>query len=191
MKPWFAPLQIITALGVTVPVFIAYAWRIYQQILKHQAAFRLLGSTAWVDAILEDGWTLSDVSAELTLNNVLLQYDQALGVIRRNLRADVYIIVLIGFIGTLFGMITAFTTLLMSVGKAGLEPSAALTALLRGGLSTALVSSLVAALMACIIMAFLTFSEGRVAALKSQLNSLCLGRYRTAIQQQAGEGQHD
>jgi hypothetical protein len=191
MKPWFAPLQIITALGVTVPVFIVYAWRIYQLILKHQAAFRLLGSTAWLDEILEHGWTLNDVCAEMTLNNVLLRYDQALGVIRRNLRADVYIIVLIGFIGTLFGMITAFTTLLMSVGKGGLEPSVALTALLSGGLSTALISSLVAALMACIIMAFLTFSEGRVAALKSQLNSLCLDRYRIAIQQQAGEGPHD
>lgn len=178
MNPWFAPLQVITALGVTVPLFIYYAWRVYSLILEHRQAFSQLQDKRWIDNILTDGWNRDELEAQLALSSVFLQFDKGIGSIRRSLRADVYIIILIGFIGTLLGMIGSFTTLLMSVGTRGLDPAIAITTLIRGGLSTALVSSLIAAIMAVAVMSYLSFTEKKLAELKDQLNTDCLERYR-------------
>ncbi|CAN2042943.1 membrane hypothetical protein [Candidatus Magnetomoraceae bacterium gMMP-15] len=177
MEPWFAPLQVIAALGVTVPLFIYYFWRIYSLILEHRQAFFHLKGKKWLDNILIENWNKDEISAQLALNNVSLYFDKKLGAIRRSLRADVYIIILIGFIGTLIGMIGSFTTLLMSVGSKGLDPGIAITSLVKGGLSTALVSSLIAAVMAAVVMSYLSFTEKKLVELKEGLNSDCLKRY--------------
>lgn len=178
MEPWFAPAQIYTALGITLPIFIYYAWRIYSMILEHGQAFKNLKEGAWLDEILLEGWNKSEMAAQLALNSVFLRFDNTLGFIRRSLRADVYIIILLGFIGTLIGMITAFADLLLSIGDKGMDPATALTALLRGGLSTALISSLIAAVLACLVMGYLSFTEKRVVKLKEEVNADCFERYR-------------
>ena len=178
MNPWFAPLQVITALGFTVPFFVYYAWRVYSLILEHRQALFQLRNRKWINSILTEGWNRDELAAQLALSSVFLQFDKRLGSIRRSLRADVYIIILIGFIGTLLGMIGSFTTLLMSVGNKGLDPAIAITALIRGGLSTALVSSLIATIMAAVVMGYLSFTERKLVELKDGLNTDCLERYR-------------
>jgi len=75
-------------------------------------------------------------------------------------------------------MIGAFTTLLMAVGSKGIEPSNAITTLVRGGLSTALVSSLISAIMASIVMCYLSFTERNIVDLKEGLNNVCLEKYQ-------------
>jgi hypothetical protein len=178
MEPWFAPLQVITSLGITIPLFIYYAWRFYSLILEHRHAVFELKDSTWIDAMLGDGWNLNDISAQLSLTNVYLEFDKKLGSIRRSLRADVYIIILIGFIGTLIGMIGSFTSLLTAVGDKGLDPSVAIATLIKGGLSTALVSSLFAAIMAAVVMGYLSLTERTLVDLKKNLNVDCLNRYR-------------
>lgn len=177
MEPWFSPFQIITSLGVTVPFFIWYSWRIYNMVLEHRLAFQHLQTEIWMDSILQKGWDMNEAATGLAMNSIYLYYDKKLGYIRRSLRADVYIIILLGFIGTLLGMITSFMTLLMSMGNKGIDPTSALTSLLKGGLSTALISSLIAALLACLVMGFLSFSEKGVVRLREKLNTACFNRY--------------
>ncbi|KPA14260.1 membrane protein [Candidatus Magnetomorum sp. HK-1] len=75
-------------------------------------------------------------------------------------------------------MIGSFTTLLTAVGAKGLNPAVAITTLIKGGLSTALVSSLIAAIMACIVMSYLSFTDRRIVELKGKINNICLDRYQ-------------
>ena len=177
MEPWFSPLQIILSLGITSPLFVYYAWRIYCLILEHHMAFSTFEDKQWIDKVLPQNWKKDELSAQLSLNSVFLKYDKKIGAIRRSLRADIYTIILIGFIGTLLGMIGSFTTLLLAVGSSKLEPSMAITTLVKGGLSTALVSSLIAAILASVVMAYLSFTEKKLVYLKESINNDCLKRY--------------
>ena len=178
MEPWFSPIQIIASLGLTVPLFIYYAWRIYSLILEHGNALKELSNKKWMDHILTDNWNHDDITSQLTLNNVFLHFDKQIGSIRRSLRSDIYSVILIGFIGTLLGMIGSFTTLLLAVDASGMNPAKAITTLVRGGLSTALVSSLISAIMACIVMAYLSLTDRSIVELKERINTICLQRYQ-------------
>jgi len=177
MEPWFSPAQVIAALGITVPLFVYYAWRVYSLIIEHSHAFNELKNKSWLDKLLMQGWNKDDISAQLTLNSIFLNFDKRIGSIRRSLRSDIYTIILIGFIGTLLGMIGSFTTLLLAVGSKGLDPTLAITTLVKGGLSTALVSSLIAAIIASIVMGFLSFTDRKLVDLKDEINIICLERY--------------
>jgi hypothetical protein len=178
MEPWFSPVQLLASLGVTVPLFIYYTWRVYSLILEHNDAVKQLNNKSWIDNILTDGWNEDNITSQLTLNNIFLYFDSKLGSVRRSLRADIYSIILIGFIGTLLGMIGSFTTLLIAVGAKGLNPAVAITTLVKGGLSTALVSSLIAAIIACIVMSYLSFTDRKIVELKGKINKTCLDRYQ-------------
>ncbi len=184
MNPWYEPLQIIAALGVTGPFLILYAYRVYSKILEHRGALQDLAKDDWIDRFLPLGWNRDELSTQLALNSVYLEFDQRLGSVRRSLRSDVYAIILIGFIGTLTGMLGAFTTLLLSVGSQGLDPAHAVTSLIRGGLSMALVSSLIAAIIAAIVMGYLSFTEIKPVVLKARLNRVCFERYGAAKSRQ-------
>jgi len=177
MEPWFSPLQIILSLGITSPLFVYYAWRVYCLILEHHTAFSSFEDKQWIDKVLPQNWKKDELAAQLSLNSVFLKYDKKIGAIRRSLRADIYTIILIGFIGTLLGMIGSFTTLLLAVGSSKLDPSMAITTLVKGGLSTALVSSLIAAILASVVMAYLSFTEKKLVYLKESINNECLNRY--------------
>ena len=179
MEPWYSPLQVLAALGLTLPLFIFYSWRIYNLILEHHHELKELKKNGWIEKILSEDWNKDELSARLALNAVFFHFDKRLGALRRSLRADVYIIILIGFIGTLLGMIGSFTTLLLAVGKSSLEPSAAITSLVKGGLSTALVSSLIAAVLAVFVMGYLEYTESAVVEIKAAINGGCLDSYRS------------
>ena len=38
--PWYQPSQILLALGITLPFFLYYGYRIYGLVLDHRAALR-------------------------------------------------------------------------------------------------------------------------------------------------------
>ncbi len=186
MTPWFSPMQLITALGVTGIPFLFYSYRIYHLITAHHESLAEMlprkrdsheeaaRKEEWIRRELAAGWNEDDTRIKLVMTRIFLLFDEKIGVFRRSLRSDVYIVILIGFIGTLIGMITSFSTLLFSVGNSGMDPADALGALLRGGLSTALVSSLAAAVLACTAMAYLSFTEKAVSAVKGRINAICL-----------------
>ena len=177
MDPWFSPLQIMLSLGITAPLFIYYSWRIYCLVIEHHASIKKLQDKKWINDALPENWKKDELSAQLALNSVFLKFDKGPGTIRRSLRADIYTIILIGFIGTLLGMIGSFTTLLLAVGSKGLDPALAITTLVKGGLSTALVSSLIAAILASIVMAYLSFTDKKLVTIKEKINKECLKRY--------------
>jgi len=177
MEPWFSPIQILLSLGITSPLFVYYSWRVYCLILEHHMSFLFFEDKQWIDDILSQNWKKNELSAQLSLNSIFLKYDKKIGAIRRSLRADIYTIILIGFIGTLLGMIGSFTTLLLAVGSSKLDPTMAITSLVKGGLSTALVSSLIAAILASVVMAYLSFTEKKLVFLKENINNECLKRY--------------
>jgi len=174
MDPWFSPIQMLTSLGLTIPLFIYYAWRIYSLILDHGIAIKQLKEKDWIDSILTPDWQQNDIISQLFLNNVFLYFDKKIGSIRRCLRSDIYSVILIGFIGTLLGMIGSFTTLLLAVEMNGINPANAIVTLVKGGLSTALVSSLISAIMACIVMGYLSLTDRTIVELKEQINNICL-----------------
>jgi len=178
MEPWFSPIQIFASLGLTVPLFVYYSWRIYSLIVEHGMAMGQLKQKGWVTSILAGKWNQDDISSQLSLNNVFLHFDKKVGSIRRCLRADIYSVILIGFIGTLLGMIGSFTTLLLAVDSSGMNPTKAITTLVKGGLSTALISSLIAAILASIVMAYLSLTDRSVVELKEKINGLCLNQYQ-------------
>jgi hypothetical protein len=178
MDPWFSPIQIFASLGLTVPLFVYYSWRIYSLIVEHGMAIGQLNSNGWIDSILSGNWNQDDITSQLGLNNVFLFFDKKIGSIRRCLRSDIYSVILIGFIGTLLGMIGSFTTLLLAVDSSGVNPTKAITTLVKGGLSTALVSSLIAAILACIVMSYLSLTDRRVVELKAKINGICLTHYQ-------------
>ena len=122
------------------------------------------------------------MTAQLSFNCVALYFDKKLVSIRHSLRIDAYNIILIGFIGTLMGMIASFTSLLISMGNSGLNPGVAIASLIKGGLSTALISSLIAAIMAAIVMGYLSVTEAKLVKLKYEISSECLAQYRTCRQ---------
>ena len=177
MEPWFSPLQILLSLGITSPLFVYYSWRIYCLIIEHHISFSFFENKQWIDDILPQNWKKNELTAQLSLNSIFLKYDKKIGAIRRSLRSDIYTIILIGFIGTLLGMIGSFTTLLIAVGSSKLDPAMAITTLVKGGLSTALVSSLIAAILASVVMAYLSFTEKKLVLLKENINNECLKRY--------------
>jgi hypothetical protein len=179
MEPWYSPLQVLASLGLTFPLFIFYGWRIYNLILEHHHELKDLKKNGWIKQILSEDWNRDEMSARLALNAVFFHFDKRLGALRRSLRADVYIIILIGFIGTLLGMIGSFTTLLLAVGQNSMEPSAAIASLVKGGLSTALVSSLIAAVLAVFVMGYLEYTESAVVEIKATINGGCLASYRS------------
>jgi hypothetical protein len=182
MKPWYAPIQVAAALGITVPFFIYYAWRFYSLVLEHHQAYRHLSQKKWIHQILVKNWNQDEMTAQLSFNCIALYFDKKLVSIRLSLRVDAYNIILIGFIGTLMGMIASFTTLLTTMGNSGLNPGVAIATLIRGGLSTALISSLIAAIMAAIVMGYLSITERKLVKLKYEVGSECLAHYRTCRQ---------
>lgn len=112
------------------------------------------------------------------MTNVYLKFDKDIGALRRSLRADAYNVILIGFVGTLVGMISSFASLMLSLGNKDANPMMAINNLISGGMSTALVSSLIASVLAGIVIWYLSYTEKGYATLKLEINAYCNNRYR-------------
>lgn len=174
MQTWYAPQQIILALGVTLPIFLLFGWRLYGLLLDHRQALRRWSATeAMRQAIAQAGYSVArnEVERQLALARLFAGFDLDIASRRRALRADAQNLVLVGFVGTLIGVMGAFAGL---VGPtAGADIPGLLRALIDGGLATALVSSLVATLLSVLVHSALSRSEYRLAALRRDLLSLC------------------
>lgn len=176
-KPWYDPAQLALSLGITLPLFLFYAWRIYSGILRHREALSFLFCPHLVREALEglaenlrlEGSEPSSLKEDLLAALAWNLYEERLGSVRRSLRADVYTVILIGFLGTLIGVVNAFYHLSWSLGAASASPSEVVSVLLRGGLATALISSLVASVMAGLAMTYLSHTERRAVQARDSL----------------------
>ncbi len=179
---WYAPKEMALSLGVTLPFFIYYAWRIYSLILDHMEALRFFSQEDGPARMMEEAVASSFLSPrheaampavellmQLGLAAVFGEFDKRIGGTRRALRADVYTVILIGFFGTLFGMAGAFTLIGQQVHAGLSDPAGLVQGLVKGGMATALVSSLVAAVMGGGAMAYLSFTERRVVEARQRL----------------------
>ena len=189
MQPasWYHPAQIVLALGVTLPLFLYYGYRIYSLVLDHRAALRrFLDAGIGVRLVQEKlreappAGHAGDLAAQLALAEVFAEFERDLGSRRRALRTDSQAVVLVGFIGTLIGVSGAFASL-ASHGS-GNERGALglLEQLVGGGLATALVSSLVAALLGVLALGYLSATERAVVTARLSLLAACRAGLRSA-----------
>ena len=184
---WYHPAQITLALGVTLPLFLYYGYRIYNLVLDHRAALRRFldagaGARLVQEALREKlpAEHAGDLVVQLALAEVFAEFDHDLGSRRRALRTDSQAVVLVGFIGTLIGVSGAFASLVSygssdSGGALGL-----LEQLVGGGLATALVSSLVAALLGVLALGYLSATERAVVTARRRLLADCRAGLRSA-----------
>ncbi len=179
---WYAPKEMALSLGVTLPFFLFYAWRIYSLVLDHMSALRFFSKDGGVSRMVSDavrkalpgeGAEASQAVGELLLHMGISalygEYDRRIGGVRRALRADVYTVILIGFFGTLFGMAGAFSLIGEKVTQGMANPVLLVEELVKGGMATALVSSLVAAVLGGAAMAYLSFTEREVVEARQRL----------------------
>ncbi len=180
---WYAPKEMALSLGITLPFFLFYAWRIYSLILDHMAAMRFFSQEGGVKGMLEEsirfdafpaaldagskGW--EQLLLQLGVSTIYGEYERRIGGVRRALRADVYTVILIGFFGTLFGMAGAFALIGEKIYGGLSNPGMLVGELVKGGMATALVSSLVAAVLGGVAMAYLSFTEREVSAARQRL----------------------
>jgi len=156
MDPWFSPSQLYAALGISITVvFLLYTLKMFFVLLDHINGFTEFKTSAWKDSIMTQDWEDFGV----LWGEVIRIYEKKIGGHRITLKADAYNILVIGFIGTLQGMNESFSALDAAIRSSGVNPATAMTSLLKGGLSTALISSLVCALVAFLVMTYISFSE--------------------------------
>lgn len=189
MQPasWYHPVQIVLALGVTLPLFLYYGYRIYNLVLDHRAALRRFldadaGARLVQEALREQppAAHAGDLAVQLALAEVFAEFERDLGSRRRALRTDSQAVVLVGFIGTLIGVSGAFASL-ASHGSSGSGGALGLLEqLVGGGLATALVSSLVAALLGVLALGYLSATERAVVTARRRLLAACRTGLRSA-----------
>ena len=109
-------------------------------------------------------WSMAEVFTAL---------DHELGTRRRALRSDAHAVVLVGFVGTLIGVSSAFASLASQGSDDGREAFGLVEQLVGGGLATALVSSLVAALLGVLSLGYLSATERAVVTVRRRILAAC------------------
>ncbi len=175
MKPWYDPVELALSLGITLPLFFFYAWRIYAGIMKHREGLRFFCADELGEHLeeLKADLKLEELSGESLRGEFLSAavwnlYEERLGSVRRALRADAHTVILLGFFGTLVGVVGAFYGFSLPEGGAP-SPVQIIHRLLRGGLATALVSSLVASVLAGLAITYLSLTEEKTARARRNL----------------------
>ena len=184
---WYHPAQIVLALGVTLPLFLYYGYRIYNLVLDHREALRrFLDAGAGARLVQEKlreappAGHSGDLAAQLALAEVFAEFERDLGSRRRALRTDSQAVVLVGFIGTLIGVSGAFASLAAHGSGNDRGALGLLEQLVGGGLATALVSSLVAALIGVLALGYLSATERAVVTARCRLLAACRAGLRSA-----------
>ena len=179
-EPWYSPEQLMVSLGITLPLFLFYGFRIYNSWLEQRASLKFFLNADKVEEFVAQHLTLPSqihltrTVLDLRLSSIWSAFDEDLLSLRRSMRGDVYSIILIGFIGTLVGISSAFSSILYDFSSQGVGgPGEAIKRLLGSGIATALVSSLVAAALGVAAMSFLTFTEKRVSQARTLLMKKC------------------
>lgn len=189
MQPasWYHPAQIVLALGVTLPLFLYYGYRIYNLVLDHRAALRHfldagIGARLVQEKLRETppAGPAGDLAAQLAFAEVFAEFERDLGSRRRALRTDSQAVVLVGFIGTLIGVSGAFASLASYGSGNDRGALGLLEQLVGGGLATALVSSLVAALLGVLALGYLSATERAVVTARRSLLAACRAGLRSA-----------
>ena len=174
--PWYQPSQILVALGITLPFFLYYGYRIYGLVLDHRAALRRFSKSEGSAKLVREARLAAaegELAAQLAMAEVFTALDHELGTRRRALRSDAHAVVLVGFVGTLIGVSSAFASLASSGSDEGREASAIVEQLIGGGLATALVSSLVAALLGVLSLGYLSATEHAVVTVRRRVLAAC------------------
>ena len=173
---WYHPVQIVIALGVTLPLFLYYGYRIYNLVLDHRAALRrFLDPAASARCVREKRLAApaGDLAVQIALAEVFAEFERELGSRRRALRTDSQAVILVGFIGTLIGVSGAFASLASYGPESEGGTLGLLGQLVGGGLATALVSSLVAALLGVLALGYLSATERAVVTARQRLLAAC------------------
>lgn len=184
---WYHPAQIALALGVTLPLFLYYGYRIYNLVLDHRSALRRFLDAGAVARLVQAALPekppaahAGDLAVQLALAEVFAEFDHDLGSRRRALRTDSQAVVLVGFIGTLIGVSGAFASLASYGGPSDRGGALGLLEqLVGGGLATALVSSLVAALLGVLALGYLSATERSVVTARKRLLAACRAGLRS------------
>lgn len=184
---WYHPALIVLALGVTLPLFLYYGYRIYNLVLDHREALRRFLDAGTGARLVQEklreatpaGHT-EGLAAQLAFAEVFAEFERDLGSRRRALRTDSQAVVLVDFIGTLIGVSGAFASL-ASHGSGNERGALGLfEQLVGGGLATALVSSLVAALLGVLALGYLSATERAVVTARRSLLTACRAGLRSA-----------
>ena len=174
--PWYQPSQILLALGITLPFFLYYGYRIYGLVLDHRAALRRFSKPEGSAELVREARlaaTEGELAAQLAMAEVFTALDHELGARRRALRSDAHAVVLVGFVGTLIGVSSAFASLASQGSDDGREAFGLVEQLVGGGLATALVSSLVAALLGVLSLGYLSATERTVVTVRRRILAAC------------------
>ena len=174
--PWYQPSQILLALGITLPFFLYYGYRIYGLVLDHRAALRRFSKPEGSADLVRDARLASaegELAAQLALAEVFTALDHELGTRRRSLRADAHAVVLVGFVGTLIGVSSAFASIATKGADSERGTFVLVEQLVGGGLATALVSSLVAALLGVLSLGYLSATERAVVTVRRRILAAC------------------
>ena len=174
--PWYQPSQILLALGITLPFFLYYGYRIYGLVLDHRAALRRFSEPEGSAELVREARlaaTEGELAAQLAMAEVFTALDHELGARRRALRSDAHAVVLVGFVGTLIGVSSAFASLASQGSDDGREAFGVVEQLIGGGLATALVSSLVAALIGVLSLGYLSATEHAVVTVRRRILAAC------------------
>ena len=174
--PWYQPSQILLALGITLPFFLYYGYRIYGLVLDHRAALRRFSKPEGSAELVREARLAAaegELAAQLAMAEVFTALDHELGTRRRALRADAHAVVLVGFVGTLIGVSSAFASLASQGSEDGREAFVLVEQLVGGGLATALVSSLVAALLGVLSLGYLSATERAVVTVRRRILAAC------------------
>ena len=174
--PWYQPTQILLALGITLPFFLYYGYRIYGLVLDHRAALRRFSKPEGSAELVREARLTAaegELAAQLALAEVFTALDHELGTRRRALRSDAHAVVLVGFVGTLIGVSSAFASLASQGSDGGREAFGLVEQLVGGGLATALVSSLVAALLGVLSLGYLSATERAVVTVRRRILAAC------------------
>ncbi|MES9902648.1 MAG: MotA/TolQ/ExbB proton channel family protein [Sedimenticola sp.] len=169
-EPWFSPAQLFASLGMTLPLFFYYGWRIYSQIIDHVKGVRKLIDEEYLAAMVRANQLAEQpdkTTTDLTIAAIGSEFDSKIGCHRRALKIEAHSAILVGFLGTLVGVSGAFAALTMKTR--GTDPLAMMEGLIKGGLATALVSSLVAAVLGVIVYTFLSLTEEKVTRVRQSL----------------------
>ena len=174
--PWYQPSQILLALGITLPFFLYYGYRIYGLVLDHRAALRRFSKPEGSAELVREARLAAaegELAAQLAMAEVFTALDHELGTRRRALRSDAHAVVLVGFVGTLIGVSSAFASLASQGSDDGREAFVLVEQLVGGGLATALVSSLVAALLGVLSLGYLSATERAVVTVRRRILAAC------------------
>lgn len=174
--PWYQPSQILLALGITLPFFLYYGYRIYGLVLDHRAALRRFSKPEGSAELVREARLAAaegELAAQLAMAEVFTALDHELGTRRRALRSDAHAVVLVGFVGTLIGVSSAFASLASQGSDDGREAFGLVEQLVGGGLATALVSSLVAALLGVLSLGYLSATERAVVTVRRRILAAC------------------